>query len=219
MGLFRKSPAQIRARQDKAIAEFWSWWETDGHDYAATLFDGDRQDPKALQSFARAVGDLIAPLDLAFETGSGRVARHLLVVTAAGDPDLRAVADRWLAAAPAHDEAFEYAAYRQPVADPSGIKLVYEGTPFDISDTTVVADVQGRTVDVAVTHPGFASAPEEVQGQVTFLFLDALLGEEAVESTIGAISWSGTPSPSAIPLLDLPALVASTRAPGPDNTV
>jgi hypothetical protein len=211
MGLFRKSPEQIRARQDNAIAEFWSWWETDGHDYAAALFDNADRDPGALQSFGRDLGRLIDPLGLAFETGAGRVARHVLVVTAAGDPDLRPVADRWLAAAPAPDDAFEYAAYRQPVADPSGMQLAYDGVTFDIDDMSVVAEVDGHTVHVAVAHPGFASAPQEVQGQVTFLFLDALLGEEAVETSVGAISWSGTPSPSAVPVLELPAIVAAAR--------
>src|SRR6185437_7390187 len=42
-------------------------------------------------------------------------------------------------------------------------------------------------------HPGFADLPDAVRGQITFLALDWLLGEDAVESWIGAVAWTATP--------------------------
>ncbi|WP_421742865.1 hypothetical protein [Cellulomonas sp.] len=221
MGLFRRSPEQVRSRQDAAIADFWSWWSTVGHDQAAAVFDDDARTPQDLDAFATAVARKIDPLGLAFETGPGRVARHVLVVTAAGDPDLRELAQRWLTAAPAPDDAFEYAAFRQPVADPSGTSLRFGDTVVDIASMTVVPQVDGRQVHVSVSHPAFAGAPEEVRGQVTFLFLDALLGEEAVEAGIGAVTWTGDPQPDGIPILGLPALVESARRglPEADNAL
>lgn len=221
MGLFRRSPAQLRAREDAAVADFWSWWANGGHDQAAALFDSTERTPQDLDAFGKAVSRKIDPLGLAFETGPGRVARHVLVLTAAGDPDLRDLAQRWLAAAPAPDDAFEYAAYRQAVPDPSGTTLRYGDTDVDLASMTVVPQVDGRVVHVSVGHPAFADAPDEVRGQVTFLFLDALLGEEAVEEGIGAVTWTAHPTPGAVPMLGLPAIVAAARAglPESDNTL
>lgn len=221
MGLFRRSAEQVRARQDAAIADFWSWWSAEGHEQAAAVFDDDARTSQDLNAFAKSVSRRIDPLGLAFETGPGRVARHVLVVTAAGDPDLRELAQRWFAAAPAPDDAFEYAAFRQPVANPAGTTLRFGDTEVDIASMTVVPQVDGRQVHVAVSHPAFADAPDEVRGQVTFLFLDALLGEEAVESGIGAITWTGDPQPDGVPILGLPALVESARRglPEADNAL
>ena len=43
-------------------------------------------------------------------------------------------------------------------------------------------------VDVAVHHPEFAAMDEQLRLQVTFLALDSLLGEEAVELWVGEVA-------------------------------
>ncbi len=105
---------------------------------AAGLFDGGGQ-PDELTALAQEVGtrvQAIAPL--AFETGPGRVARHMLVVSPAGDPELREVAERWLAAAPQPDAAFEYATWRQPVPDAEQLVVEYGEWPVALGEAAVV---------------------------------------------------------------------------------
>lgn len=215
MGLFRRkpSPEQVRARQDEGIAAFWSWWLAEGRARAARAFDEGEGALELADHLSRRV-HAIDPR-LSFETGAGRSARHCLVVTAAGDPDRREITQRWLAAAPPADDAFEYAASRQPVADASGVSIDLEGRgSVDLRSATVEAVLEPGSVNVRLTHPAFASLPDDAQGQITFLFLDALLGEEDVEFWIGEVSWGSVPGAGARPLLDLPALVDHVRLPG-----
>lgn len=215
MGLFRRKPSseQVRAGQDQGIADFWSWWLAEGRERGARAFD----DGEGALELAKHLSERVHGIDagLSFETGAGRSARHCLVVTAAGNPDLRGVTGRWLAAAPPADEAFEYADSRQPVADPSGVSIDLEGRGrVDLRSASVEAVLEPGSVNVHVTHPGFASLPDDAQGQITFLFLDALLGEEAVELWICDVSWGSVPGAGARPFLDLPALVEQVRLPG-----
>jgi hypothetical protein len=48
-------------------------------------------------------------------------------------------------------------------------------------------DETHETLDVSLWHPAFDGLPSEVKGQVCFLFLDNLVGEDDVERWIGAI--------------------------------
>lgn len=214
MGFFRSrsaSPEQLRADQDAAIAAFWSWWAAEGETRAARQFDG-LGSPRELDAVARDIARRVEAIgSLAFETGAGTVARHVLVVTAAGDPALRPLADRWLAAAPPAGEAFEYSAWRRPVAEPEHLAIGYDGHEVALGGASVRTAVDGAKVHVEVSHPQFAGMPREAQGQVTFLFLDALLGEQVVEETIGEVSWTAEAGADAVPLVQLPALVADVR--------
>ncbi|GEA87635.1 hypothetical protein [Cellulomonas cellasea] len=216
MGFFRRRPSleQVRARQDEGIAAFWAWWLAEGRAQAAATFDGE--DGEAVRRLGPVLAEHVHAVDpdLSFETGSGRAARHVLTVTAAGNPDLRDVARRWLDAAPAADDAFEYADFRRPVADPSGIAIgLDEHRTVDLASATVVAVVEGGKVHVQVSHPEFAALPDDAQGQITFLLLDALLGEEAVERWVGEVAWAPAHGVPPVPLLELPALVDGVRGP------
>lgn len=160
---------------------------------------------------SQAVAAIHPGLD--WELGDGTEARHALVVSAAGDPDLRAIARRWRRSAPLPDEIWEYADTRQPVRDIAGVSLEVDGVHFGFDSATVAAtvDADRGCVDVVVHHPEFATASQTVAEQVTFLMLDGALGEEAVETWIGDISPTGVPSSDAIPLGDLAAVIDDLR--------
>ena len=212
MGIFRRreSDGQRAAREDRAIADFWAWWVGEGRARAAAVFDGeDDGGRRALGAeLADRVG-AIGPVD--FETGAGRSARHLLVVSAGGNPDLRPLVARWLAAAPPADDAFEYADTRQPVHDPSDLAIdLGDGRDVDVASAVVATTVSGATVHVAVWHPAFGDLPDRARAQITFLFLDALLGEDVVERHVGEVT-VGVDGRPTVPLLDLPAVVAAAR--------
>ncbi len=213
MGIFRRreSDEQRLARESDAIAGFWAWWIAEGRAHAAAVFD------EADATAVRRLGDELAqrlrevgPLD--FETGQGRQARHVLVVSAGGNPDLRDLAARWRAAAPPADDAFEYADSRQPVRDPAGLAIdLGDGRRVDIASAVVATEVEGSIVHVDVWHPVFGDLPDDARGKITFLFLDALLGEEVVERNVGAVAWVPPDGHATIPLLELRGLVDGVR--------
>lgn len=209
MGFFRRraDPQSIRLRQDEAIAAFWQWWVDEGRARAAAVFD-ERADPRPVAE------DLVPRLaaihrELDFETGTGITARHVLVVTAAGDPELRALADHWLAAAPPVDDAFEYDTWRRPVAEPDGVAIDLGEGRLALSDVRAVLTPRGDLVDVETWHPAFVDLPDQARGQITFLLLDALLGERLVEQRVGTVAWTTAEPTYARPLLELRELLAA----------
>jgi len=76
----------------------------------------------------------------------------------------------------------------------------------------VATVVDGGKVHVQLSHPDFASLPDDAQAQITFLFLDALLGEEVVECWVGEVAWAPAHESAAGPLLDLPVVIERARA-------
>ncbi|NLF04495.1 MAG: hypothetical protein GX593_05775 [Actinomycetales bacterium] len=194
-----------------AIGAFWDWWAAEGEAQASLLFSGNGT-PELFESFGEVLGERVKAIgDLAVATGPGRTAKHCLVLTAGGDPDLRPVAAAWLAAAPASGEEFEYADHRQAHPDPVSLSLRFEGGELDLVSTTVLAEVEGPQVHVQLSHPKFAELPENDRVQVAFLFLDAVLGERAVEESIGQVDVvpQHAVGTDPQPLINLPAVVAS----------
>lgn len=197
------------ARTHAAIAEFWQWWIAGGKAEAAEIFSGGG-DQERLSALGEALGSRVKAIgDLAVATGPGRSARHCLVVTAGGTPDLRDLAAAWLAAAPPADADFEYADHRQPHPDPASLRLRFDGGEIELASTSVVAVAEGPLVHVQVAHPMFEQLNENDRAQVTFLFLDAVLGERIVEDRIGEVAMVTAHDDGVTPvsLVELPAIV------------
>ena len=153
--------------------------------------------------------------DLAYEIGPGDDdGGWQLVVTAAGDPLLRATARRWLRAAPPPDGQWRYADVRQPspLADSAVLHLDGHEVSFADLRTGWHEDEDRLRVDVAVHHPQFPSLDEDTRLQVAFLALDALLGEEAVELWVGEVSAVVDEPPAATTLSALRSAVRDLAA-------
>lgn len=191
------------------IPAFWQWWEGDGAALAGRAVTG-RADGEELQ----ALTDRIAHLDpgLQWELLPGAESAHLLVVTAAGDPDLRALARAWLQAAPDADLTWSYADLRP--ADPEAAQTVLEfaGRQVALTDFVVAAQRGNTAIDIAVHHPIFMDIGEEEAAQLTYLALDSFLGERSAETWIGAVSWPGEAPLDAFPLRHLGTIVADFAA-------
>lgn len=177
-----------------AIVEFWVWWDRARHRVAAGIADG------TVAQLAGEISGRVSAIheDLQWELSPGRVTEHSLVVAPGGDARLRAVVARWLAAAPAADNLFEYYGARQADDDVLESKIQIAGQQLDLSELRFgfTVDDDAHDVDVSVYHPGFATLPAEARGQLTFLALDWALGEEQVEIWIGAVETDLTPPPS-----------------------
>ncbi len=149
---------------------------------------------------------------LAWELAPGRTSQHLLVVSPEGDPELRAVARRWLRAAPAPDAVWEYADSRQPSADLADLVLDLNGVALPLGELAVRAAPVGPRLDVTLFHAALLPLPEAGRRQVAFLALDSALGETAVETWVGGIEVADEPPSDAVPLGELRGLVDAHRA-------
>lgn len=153
------------------------------------------------------VAPRVAAIDprLAWEFGPGRTSRHQLTVTAEGDPAVRAVARRWLRAAPTPNKTWSFHDMRQP--SPLASVLSLHGTDVDLADVRVATSPSATGVDVAVFHPGVATLPPQPRRQVTFLILDSALGEEVVELWVDEITTLTQEPRGARPLAELPGVL------------
>lgn len=184
MGLFKK-----KARPEaETIAEFWQWWATARDDVAAAIQAGTV--PEFTDEIGRRVHAVNA--DLLWELSPGGTSAHALAVTSGGQAEIRAVAARWLAAAPPADETWSYRSVR--AADPTTFESTIEldGHQLKLADIRygVTVPEHGRQIDVVCYHPAFAAVPDDVRGQITFLTLDWALGEDEVEIWLGRITWT-----------------------------
>ena len=100
---------------------------------------------------------------------------------------------------------------RQAVPSLDDIRLTLGKQTVCFGDTVVTARRVGHHFDVTVHHPVFEEIPVEAQLQITYLALDAALGEVDVETWIGEIEPAALAPLDAFPLQHLARLVADLR--------
>ncbi len=165
---------------EDTVTPFWDWWVTEGRSLAEQSIDG-RLDP---EEFARTMSEHVTSLgELAWELATGETTKHVLVISPEGDPTRRALARRVVLAAPDADETWSYVDSRPPLPNLESITL----GPVDLSSIRVAARMNGSRFDVQVHHPAFADMSEQARAEVTFLALDAALGEVDTELWLGEI--------------------------------
>lgn len=215
MPLFRRRGS---ANQPSGVApavagvdDFWQWWTCGAADEVERCIGTGDFSP-VVGALASAVREIHSRLD--WELGPGATSQHRLVVTAAGDPGLRAVARRWRSGAPAATPTWEYADTRQPVEGP--VVLDIDGHTVHAADVTVRVDIDEprAQVDVRVEAAALTRMKRDTALKAVFLLLDQVLGEEVVETWVGGISVAGhsgaaEPSPGAevVGLAELPGVV------------
>jgi hypothetical protein len=191
------------AAQAAAVDAFWAWWRDSGSAAFATAL-AVRRPERLVDDIGKRVS-AIHPR-LSWETGPGILREHTLTVTAEGDPELRAVARRWLRAS-VPDDVWDFTDARQPARDLDGMSLQIADRTVDVAGVRVTAQVTGFEADVVVYHPAFEGLPADARGQVAFLLLDMALGEVAVETWIGSIAAVAHEPLDAFPLRGLTAVV------------
>jgi hypothetical protein len=146
-------------------------------------------------------------------------ARHALCVSANGDPARRKLAYRWFDAAPPADEAFEFHPARIAAPSASDMVLMLGEEEFAFSDFRfdVSVDEDRMELDLVVQHPAFPGLDDDTRGQVGFLGLDNILGEEEVERWIGGLEWSERPPSSGIDARELRSQVDRLAATAPSG--
>jgi hypothetical protein len=182
----------------KPIDDFWTWWASFGRAAAEGGIRGG--------GFGRFTGTMTERVksmhpDLAWELSPGEQAEHALVVSAAGIPALRRLAERWYQHSQAVDGVWEYHPARQAspssltaVLELDGHRLKLEELRFDLH-----VDCDRNVVHTSVFHPLFAQMPAQARAQVGFLALDWALGEDGVTRWIGRFDTSDARPAAGVP--------------------
>ena len=155
--------------------------------------------------------ELVAGLhpELHFSLERGQRAIYALVVTGQEDPRLRPYTDAWRAAAPPEDAIWEYHDSVPPVPDPTQVTVNLGPHRIPLADVRVVAQVDeaAGVVDVAVHHPVMAALDEAARSAITYLPLDAALGERLAAERLRRVETAETEPADTIDLLELRTLV------------
>ncbi|GAA0534003.1 hypothetical protein GCM10011581_07540 [Saccharopolyspora subtropica] len=198
-------PVDVHAEAAARAARFWKRWEELLPEVASALGDGEPQRVENL------VADAVAAVhpNLTFAIERGEQATYALVVSSQADPDVRPYTDAWMAAAPAPDALWEYHDSVPPVPDPTEVTVNLRGEKYPLADVRVVAQVDEAEglVDVAVYHPGFRGLDENARRALTFLPLDATLGERLAADRLGRVETAELEPQGTIGLLELRELV------------
>lgn len=216
--LFRR---RDRAEQQEApdldgrVRAFWQLWDDELQPQVSAAL-GDGEPHRLDHPLAEAVASLHP--DLIFSIEEGENALFALVVSAQADPELRPVTDAWKAAAPADDQHWEYHDAIPPVPDPTQVTVNLHGGQYALSQVRLAAQVDHTEglVDVAVHHPGFADLEEAERSALTFLPLQAVLGERLAADRLGRVETALLEPDGAVGLLEFRDVVRSVAAP-PDR--
>jgi len=200
----RKEKPALTPPDPTASAErFWQGWYDLLPELSAAL--GDREP----QRVERQLCDLVAAIhpELHFSLDRGQRAVYALVVTGQEDPRLRPYTDAWRAAAPGEDAIWEFHDSVPPVPDPTLVTVNLGTHRISLADVRVVAQVDGGVVDVAVYHPEMASLEQASRDAMTYLPLDAALGERLAAERLRRVETASTEPADTIGLMELRTLV------------
>jgi len=210
---FRRKETPPVERPDPAVLaeRFWCGWYEALPEVAGAL--GDREPQRVENRLCDLVADLHPDLHFSLERGQRSI--YALVLSGQEDPRLRPYTDAWRAAAPADDAIWEYHDSVPPVPDPTQVTVNLGEHRIPLADVRVVAQVDGDVVDVAVYHPEMAALEPAARDAMTYLPLDAALGERLAATRLRRVETATTEPEDTIGLLELRTLVQGLD--GPEN--
>jgi hypothetical protein len=190
---------------------FWAGWYDLLPEVAGAL--GDREPNRVENQLCKLVADVHPDLHFALERGQRAI--YALVVSGQEDPRLRPYTDAWRAAAPPEDAIWEYHDSVPPVPDPTMVTVNLGAHRIPLADVRVVAQVdrEAGVVDVAVHHPAMAELDEAARSAMTYLPLDATLGERLAAERLRRVETAETEPSATIGLLELRTLVRELDEP------
>ncbi|MBO0839608.1 MAG: hypothetical protein J2O49_02165 [Sciscionella sp.] len=196
---------------EQAAHAFWRRWVELLPEISAAL--GDREPQRFEDALCAAVSAMHPDLHFAVERGQRAI--YALVVTGQEDPALRRYTDAWKAAAPEESPFWEYHDSVPPVPDPNEVTVNIGEHRIPLADVRVVAlvDEADGVVDVAVYHPKMAELTDPMRQAMTFLPLDATLGERLAGSRLRRVETALVEPANAITLTEFRDLVSQLDTP------
>ncbi|MFG1997197.1 DUF695 domain-containing protein [Actinoplanes sp. NPDC048988] len=184
------NPFRKEAKSEaEAIAAFWQWWagtrdEVESAIDAGTVAELSRTIERRVRAIHR---------DLEWKVVPGMTSAHVLVVTPNWPDTIRAVAERWLAAAPPVDGTWSYRC-EGVIADHAAFASTreFQGQMVDLSPVRfgVTVKEDARRSDVVCYHPAFVILPDDVQENLAYHAVELALGEDDTDIWIDEITWS-----------------------------
>jgi hypothetical protein len=217
MTWFRRPKPKAARPPDPATAArtFWTRWDELLPTISSAL--GDREPSRVEHDLCAAVAAVHPELHFSLERGQQAV--YALVVSGQEDPALRPYTDAWKAAAPPNDVLWEFHDSVPAVPDPDGVTVNLSGHRISLADFRLAAlvDEVAGVVDVAVYHPALSELDEPGRSAMTFLPLDATLGERLAGERLRRVEAAAHEPENAITLRELRELVLALadRATGP----
>jgi hypothetical protein len=187
----------------KAFDRFWAWFATHSGELKLLYSNGNQEE------LARRMNRAVDRIDsaLAWEIGPPRESgRHTLTLTGEGNPELRRLADEMITVAPAMKD-WEFHNARLARTPPERILLASQGSELATASWSFAPVERAETgrLDLTVYGDNLSDLPREKALQAVSLFVDAALGEDAVEEWIGRIEIAASTSEQkTYPLTELP---------------
>lgn len=186
-------------------SRFWRRWERLAPEVNAALGDGQ---PGRFENALCAAVAAVHP-DLQFSVETGQRASYALVITGQEDPALRPYTDALAAAAPQENQVWEYHDHVPPVPDPDAVTVNVAEHRIALADVRVAAQVdeEAGLLDIAVYHPLLGELSEASRATMTFLPLEATLGERLAARRLRRVETAPAEPQNAIGLHELRELV------------
>ena len=183
---------------EAGIDAFWTWWPGIAPRIDAAI--EQRQFEEAVVAEVTAKVQAIHP-KLTWELGPGANAPHAFCLSSNGDPELRRASERWVRATPPAGGHWEFHPARRGAPTLADARLQMGEHTIALAEMrfTVALDPSRELMVVTSFHPGFGAMPEQMRGMATFIALDRLLGEDAVQRWLGAVHTSVEPLETGAP--------------------
>lgn len=199
----KEKPAPTQPDPAAVAERFWRGWYDLLPEISAAL--GDREPQRVENQLCELVATMHPELHFSLDRGQRAV--YALVVTGQEDPKLRPYTDAWRAAAPGENAIWEFHDSVPPVPDPTLVTVNLGTRRISLADFRVVAQVDGDVVDVAVYHPEMAALDQASRDAMTYLPLDAALGERLAAERLRRVETASTEPEDTIGLMELRTLV------------
>jgi len=186
---------------------FWAWFR--GHEpQLLAIATGHEPIVSELNRQLEAIHP-----DLTWEVGPSIEGRRDFVISAGGMKAAFSAVSQLGSAAPPLPH-WKVIAFRP--ARPSVTTIKVKGITLDARTIDFLAERNGTRTDLTISVPGYRPTPNHAYDEAVYLLLDGLLGEYAVETTIGGIdivASEGRPTGSWRPFVAIAELARDVRNP------
>ncbi|MGE0435287.1 MAG: DUF695 domain-containing protein [Planctomycetota bacterium] len=169
-----------------AIDALWQWWTASADRlYDAIASKELAQHSDEITQHVKQVHD-----DLEWEFGPGLDAEHAFCLSGKGDPLVRMLAERACLEAPDGGDRWEFHPVRlRDPGDPTRFTLAFDDldVPLDAFRVVIEEDPSREVLHIGVWHPRYPDMPDDLPGIATFIALDHAIGEDGVETWLGAV--------------------------------
>jgi len=181
----KNRPPVVEPTFRERVGEFWRWFGGRAEGFQATIADG--RCGELTEEVAGRCSEWFPGFGWVFGPGQ-REGEHSFTLTGEGCPHRRLLAMEWCRRAPEID-GWQFHPARRRAADVGGHSIRIGGKDYRPIEfwVTPTLDEERERIDLVAWNPVFESMPEPERYQVLFLWLDEVLGEEAVADRLGAI--------------------------------